>query len=580
VGAAAACVVLYAVAVVWLTWPLAAHLATHLPDTAPGCRFDTLFTGWLLAYESHRLITDPLALAQANIYAPTPDALFYGPTCASAVPLFAPLYLATGHPALGLNALLLGGAALTAAMLHLVVRHWTGSHAAGAVAGATLLSNRWLLWELSPTAPIYALLFGFPLLLLLLAHATPSRRRTALLVPATVGQALVHFGYIAPSVLGPMTLLAAVRLADPRTRRAGAHLTAVVAVAALALVPELLAYRAVQRANPNLVEQTVWRGLGQPPTALPAGLVGHQMPTAVAPLAFALIAVGGALALVRSRRRPDDAGLPRHAWRQAAFWAVAGTAISLTPTVELFGRDVVTPKAWLIGWLPFLGRLRVPARLSLGAYVALGALAGLAFAEIARRIAEALRSRRPRLPHAVAWGLCAALVASMYVQYARGFGRPHALRQPLPEAYPLARAIDGRSPLLAILRQPGGPLLELPVGPTGLLPHWQTRAMYRSIFHWRRLVNGYASYWPEAFPEHMRLALALPEPKALAALRDATGLEMVLVHAGELDEAERGRWLAAAAAGRDDLRLVARDGDDLLLAVASSPAPTPARRPP
>ncbi|HZR82440.1 MAG TPA: hypothetical protein VFD92_15205 [Candidatus Binatia bacterium] len=584
-AAGLACLAAYGAACAWLTWPLAARIATHLPDSTPACRFDTLFTVWLLAYESHRLATAPLALAQATIYAPTANALFYGPTCAAALPWFAPTYWATGNPTLALNVLFLAGAALTATALHLVVRHWTGSHAAGAVAGTVLLTDRWLLWEFPPTAPIYALLFGFPVLFLLLARPTASWRRTLLAIPVVIGQALVHFGYVAPSVLGPLAALAAVRIARPRTRRAGLQVALVVGLGAAALAPELLAYRVVQRANPDLAEQTVWRGLAQPPTRLPGGLLDHQMPTAVVPAALVLIAIGGALAALR-RDAPGDGGAPSHAWRQAWFWAIAGIALSLTPTVVVLGREIATPKAWAIAWLPFLARLRVPARLSLGAYVALGALAGLAFHEVARRARAALVARGARAAGAAAaapWLLAAAFAAIAYAEYARGYGGPPVLRTPLPRAYPLQEAIDGRSPLLAFVRAQPGPLLELPVGPTGLLPHWHTRAMVRSIFHWRPLVNGYDSYWPADFPERMRLALALPAPDAVAALRSATGVTQVLVHLAEVSADERAAWEAAAGeSARTDLRLVGRDGDDLLFATsgaAEAPAP-PATAPP
>lgn len=563
----------YAALAAWLTWPLAAHLLTHLPDAHPACRFDTPFTGWLLAYESHRLATAPLLLPQANIYAPTPDALFYGPTAIASLPYFAPLFLATGDPTLALNVLFLGGVALTSTALHLVVRRWTGSHAAGVVAAVAFLCNRYVLWEFVPTAPIYALLLYFPLVMAVAADAALRWPRALLLLALVLAQEHVHFGYIAPSVLGPLAALALVRLARPATRGGGLRLAGVVALAALALLPELLAYRSIQQSNPALTEQTVWRGLAQPPTELPFGLLGYQMPTAVVPAALALIALGGALALLRRRRE----GLPRElaaGWRQASFWVVVALAMSLTPTVHLLGIPLATPRALAAHWLPFLDRLRVPARLSLGAFLALCVLAGLAFAECDRRVRAwlgrlAAQGRSSRAATAL---LALAVVLSFYFQYRLGYGGPRYLRGPLPPAYPLASApgFPPDSPVLAALRQPGGTLLELPVGPGGLLPHWHTRAMYRSIFHWRNLVNGYDSYWPRSFPERMRLALALPDAAALAELHTATGVALVLVDVNELAASERAAWLElAASGGRDDLRLVARDGDALLFGVAT-----------
>ena len=119
---------------------------------------------------------------------------------------------------------------------------------------------------------------------------------------------------------------------------------------------------------------------------------------------------------------------------------------------------------------------------------------------------------------------------------------------------------------MRVFEQPGGPLLELPVGTS---PWPQARAMYRSIYHHRPLLNGYNGYWPAGFPERMALARRLPDPEALEALRRATHLELVLVHVAECGNSPaRAAWTALAArdaGGR--LALVARDGDDLLFRV-------------
>jgi hypothetical protein len=72
VGAAA----LYTSLLCWLTWPLAAHLGTHLPGTFPGSEFDPLYSGWVLAWQTHALTHSGVSIANANIYFPAPDALY------------------------------------------------------------------------------------------------------------------------------------------------------------------------------------------------------------------------------------------------------------------------------------------------------------------------------------------------------------------------------------------------------------------------------------------------------------------------------------------------------------------------
>ena len=66
---------LYAGLVVVLSWPLAPHLGTHLPNTWWTCQFDPLYTAWALASESHALATAPTRLLEGNVFYPTPHVL-------------------------------------------------------------------------------------------------------------------------------------------------------------------------------------------------------------------------------------------------------------------------------------------------------------------------------------------------------------------------------------------------------------------------------------------------------------------------------------------------------------------------
>jgi hypothetical protein len=191
------------------------------------------------------------------------------------------------------------------------------------------------------------------------------------------------------------------------------------------------------------------------------------------------------------------------------------------------------------------------------------------------------------------------MLAVMYAQYASGARAPGVPRlSPLPHGYPLWQPPAGDSTLDALLRQPGGPVLELPVGQVNGPDSsndapLQARAMFRAIFHRRPLLNGYGGYWPEGFPERMALARRLPDADALDALHATTGVAMILVHPrlygaverevcrllarqgrtaercrDDFGAAERAAWRAIAAGnGRRDLHLVASEGDDLLFAV-------------
>jgi hypothetical protein len=84
--------------------------------------------------------------------------------------------------------------------------------------------------------------------------------------------------------------------------------------------------------------------------------------------------------------------------------------------------------------------------------------------------------------------------------------------------------------------------------------------MYRSVHHWRPLLNGYGSYWPRGFPAIMETARRVPDRDALARLRRETGLRTVLVDRRHLRPEDRRQWdRVLRAPAHSGLRLVAAD---------------------
>src|SRR5262249_2190757 len=116
--------IFYLLVVGWLTWPLGAQLRSALGAANDTTRYDALYATWALAHESWSLASAPTELANGNIYHPAPHALFYGPTAFGALPLFAPVFLATDNPTLATNVLFLGAVALTGVTIHAVAARW------------------------------------------------------------------------------------------------------------------------------------------------------------------------------------------------------------------------------------------------------------------------------------------------------------------------------------------------------------------------------------------------------------------------------------------------------------------------
>ena len=558
IAGGAVTVAAYGLVVVGLTWPLAARLTTHLPAA---CGADCLLTAWVLAHETHALTTAPAHLLDANTYFPAPHTLFYGVTAFGALPWFAPVFLMTGNPALALNVTWLAGLTLTAWTLHVVVRRWTESTLAGAVAAATFLGTPWV-WSWTSTAPFYALLLYLPLIVAVAADGAGVLGLAALVVL----QCLVEPLYLTLAIFVPLGVLAAWRTARRARRGASLRLVVALGLAAVVLLPVYAGYLGPVAANPGLRRQSAWgyfagddddtvpglyrlRGVPYVPMSLPWGLVTPPAATAVPRAAFLVILLGGvSLALHARTRRPAQ---EVRAWKHAAGWAAAGALMSLRPVVLVLGRTVWLPHLVLIARL---SRIRIDyLRLGVVGLIGLALLAGLAFAECVRRLPGHGRWRR------VASGVLAlALAAGLYAQVRTG----------LAAAFPVEIAIAPRSPLVQALRASSGPVLELPLGRAGISPGPHARAMYRSIFHWRPLLNGYGSYFPAGFAERMAVAERLPDASALATLAQETGLATVVVHTQELPPAERAAWRAVAEGrGPGGLTLAAADGTDLVFGV-------------
>jgi len=549
---------LYLCAASWLTWPLAARLASELPNTHPACNFDLLQTGFVLAHESRALIEAPSAFADLPIYHPTMGTLFYADAAFGSLPFFLPTFLLTGNPTLALNLAFLVPAVLTALALHLVARTWTGSHLAGAIAGWTFLTTRWTFWEFAPSAPQYAGLFWFPFVILL-ATWPPSRRRDLTLAALIALQSLSSPVYISVALLVPLGVLAAVRLLRSSDRADALRILGAMVLAVVLLAPVVVGYVAVRIANPDIAEQSFWRWW-HPTSVLPWGpLAAQGVPTAVPFIALALVGAGVvSLALPwRERGAPVAARLFGH----ALFWSVMGMGMGIAPTATWYGRPIRIPQTVLAEWFPLYRTLRESFRLGVAGLMGLSLAAGLGFALCLARLP--FRGRTATL---VAMLSAFVVGGEMYREY-RAPGSFE--REQLPREYPLLRPPAADDPIVQALSAGRGPVLEMPVDMTiyGPVPWYQARAMYRAIFHRRPLLNGYGGYWPTDFLARMLRASRLPDASALAALRQQTGLTTVVVNTQDMPPDELARWQQTLREGSPGLHPSGTYDDAVMLEV-------------
>jgi hypothetical protein len=244
VGAASrleiAALVFFVALAVFHTWPLA---------TAPGtwCRndnADTMLNEWTVAWVAHAVVSKPLHLFDANIFYPEKRTLAYSEPMLPQSLMVAPVLWLGGSPVLAFNLALMAGFALTGWALCHLVRVWTGSWAAGLVAGSLGAFNAHIFTRFGHLQAMHVEFLPFALLALDRLLSAPRARRALSLAWWFTLQALTS-GYFL--VFTAVAMISAVMVrprewTGPRIRPTVPLLALAVVVSTVLLLPFLLPY--------------------------------------------------------------------------------------------------------------------------------------------------------------------------------------------------------------------------------------------------------------------------------------------------------------------------------------------------
>jgi hypothetical protein len=502
---------------------------------------DGNFSIWNVAWVAHQVMSDPRHLFEANIFYPHPHTLTYSELNLVAGVLALPVYAMTGNGLAAINSAILIALALAFLAMWALVRHLTGSAAAGLVAATGYAFSA---YTASHTAQVQLLMiFGFPLTLLAFHRLVAGPRFSTGLslggAVAATALACGYYGVYVGAVLGLATLWWAVR------RPAYWMAIAVAAVVTAALVLPVFVPYSRSRAEEGAVRLTNvqelrdysadWRahltsGTDLGSTWLAWLYAGDQKPKEVLfpGIVVTALAVAGLTVAQRdaAARRPV---LMYGVIAVLACWATLG------PDAGLY--------LWLTHVLPGMSLLRVPARLGVVDIFALSVLAGYGFSRIDR-------GRAWLAPVAIA-----ALAAELWVPW------------PLHDLPPVARAYH----LLAGLPRAGVVELPFPYEPNNL--HQHAKPMLMSTFHWQPLVNGYSDYIPPDFSAIAAPLNQFPDPQSFEIMR-ARGVRYVIWKVDQYGP-YREALLARIPSYQAHLRLITDDQGVRLYQIVSWPGTPP-----
>jgi hypothetical protein len=509
------------------TWPLASAPGTWTRvDNA-----DTALNTWAIAWVGMAALRDPLNLFHADIFFPEPRTLAFSEVMLPQALIGAPLTWAGVDPVLVYNLLVLAGFALSGFAMAWVISGWTGSRAAGIVAGLAYAFNAHTLVRFGHLQALHVQYLPVALYALHETIARGERRWILVLAAALVLQALTS-NYLLVMAAIAMLVAVAVR---PDAWRIGPlkALLAAAALASIVLAPFLYPYwlahtqqGLVRSFDDVAMYSATWRDWLSTGGRLHYEWWSRHWFAEASSSLFPGIIVS--LLAVAALARGEGWRDPRA--RMALAIGAAGAAMA-------FGANLPGYRL-LYEHVPLLQGIRAVSRFGWLTLFALPILAGFTVAAWTRR----------RSPSAAA-AITVLLSAAVTVE---------ALRAPMGfTVYTGIPKIYDR-----VASMPDIVLAEMPFPPRGSIQDNGPSVLY-AAWHLKPLLNGYSGFTPASYATHEAVMRLFPQPDSVRSLR-AIGVTHVLLHKRRVPPE-----LLQQCAGSTDITLVADEGDQVLYSLAA-----------
>lgn len=498
----------------------------RVSQTVAGDLGDSMFLTWTLSWGARALRTDPFGVFDANIFHPEPQTLALSDPMLSLAPVFGLLEWITGDSIVALNVLMFVLFVGALASAHALAMRLFGRGDVALVVAIVACCNSYVFGQQNhPQLQT----FGFvSLCFLLLLRAIEHRRARdgVWLGLAVVAMTLANVYYGLFWVLCALVVVAVLRLrgALPAVRALLRPAVTAVGVALVVLGPVVRIFLEVDDRNGLAREYEPGNSLLPTDFLTPqvdnwfwgtaldgvssAGKAGehHYFPGFLAMLLGMVgIVVGWRLlrrgtTVVRSGVRTDE----------LLALVVAG-AVAVVFAIGPSPNGAPGPFRLLHRFVPGFDGVRVTARFTVVAFIALAVLVGLAYQVIADRLPV---TRRP-------W-LAVVIAGIVLIEVAGPMSRVD-----VPEG--------GRLLVYeALAAAPDGPVLELPIRQPDDGERWpyvEAPRMFHATTDWNPRVNGYSGSAPRGFAAVADRFNEWPSVDA-EALANELGLRYIILHGG------------------------------------------------
>jgi hypothetical protein len=455
---------------------------------------DALFSVWRLAWVAHQITADPRHLFDANIFYPERRTLAFSDAMLLPAAVVAPLNWAGIEPLAVYNLTLLAAFVLSGLAAYLLVRHLTGSTAAGLLGGVVYAFSPYRIDHFDHLELQFA--FWIPLTVLAWHRAAVNQSIHGYLQVAALasGQILssIYYGVFLLTWLAAVTPVWFLRTPLKAVKGGVLMLLPPLLVLAIYSLPYVenrkrLGDRAVSEISDWSARTTDF--LSAPETNVLYGWT-H---TLAAPERHLFPGVTAAVLLVVGLWPP---------WNRVRVLHAAGLALALQ--LALGANGILYP--FLYDWiLPYRG-LRVPARAAILVLLGTAVLAGFGLSRL--------------IAHRRRW------VASMIATSLIGVAAAEYLARPRIDE--VDRPVSGWYESLRTM--PDAVVFEWPVTVPWRIHHMvDVLYMYRSTRHWRPLLNGYSGFYPDTYMKLLLEMRSFPDTNTLRYLQRA-GATVLVVH--------------------------------------------------
>lgn len=535
-----------------LTYPALFHLNDSVLHPA-----DPLLNTWILAWDAHVVVQNPLKLYHANHFYPYSNTLAYSETLLGQAIFAAPIIWVTRNPVLAANLVWLSTFILSGINMYALVYHFTRRWEAALLAGTIFAFHPFRFAHLFHLQVLS--IHWVPLVFLFLDRLMRGGRwKDALGLTLVLNlQVLSCYYYALFIAVGVIILLAGygLWLRKRICRRTLVLLALVLTVTAIIQIPLGIPYFVVSRSMgfQRSLEDAIRGGadLTDFITATPANWLYGSLTSSLREeegwwehvtfpgfTAF-LLGTGGAIwGLCQRRLRPLVA--------LYIVFASGMFVLSLGPALRIRERIWASPLPYraFFEYVPGFRAIRQPARAHALTMAGISVLAGVGILGMNML----LRNFRWKQ------GISAFFVVTALAEN---------LEIPLPYIkVPLA---DSLPPVYTWLAQQpeAEPVLELPI----LMDVDATESprLYYSAFHWKRLVNGYGGFFPPTYAYFLFFDREFPHQPYRWIV--GLGIRYIILHRWQYDPQELKRIDDRMANFQNRLRLIADFGDDQVFEV-------------